>query len=80
MVGFALHFIPLKKVDVKNTYFELGKVSFSTMTLFFRCGNQFMGYSCKTCFLLFFFFFFLNAKGTLFHSNIGNPRKVVFYD
>ena len=25
MVGFALYFIPLKKVDVKNTYFELRK-------------------------------------------------------
>lgn len=28
MVGFALYFIPLKKVDVKNTYFELGKAFF----------------------------------------------------
>ena len=79
MVGFALHFIPLKKVDVKNTYFELGKVSFFTMTLFFRFGNQFMGYSCKTSFF-FVFFFSPNTKGRSFHSNIGNPRKVVFYD
>ena len=52
MVGFALYFIPLKKVDVKNTYFELKKASFFTMTLFFRFGNQFMGYSCKTSFFL----------------------------
>ena len=77
MVGFALHFTPLEKVDVKNTYFELGKVSFFTMTLFFRFGNQFMGYYCKTSFL---FFFFPNAKGRSFDSNIGNPRNVVFYD
>ena len=75
MVGFALYFIPLKKVDVKNTYFELRKASFFTMTLFFRFGNQFMGYSCKTS-----FFFFLNTKGRLFHSKIGNPRERVFYD
>ena len=54
MVGFALYFIPLKKVDVKNTYFELRKASFFTMTLFFRFGNQFMGYSCKTSFFFFF--------------------------
>lgn len=60
MVGFALHFTPLEKVDVKNTYFELGKVSFFTMTLFFRFGNQFMGYYCKTSFL---FFFFRTQKG-----------------
>ena len=76
MVGFALHFIPLKKVDVKNTYFELGKASFFIMTLLFRFGNQFMGYSCKTS----FFFFSPNTKGRLFHSKIGNPRKIVFYD
>jgi len=75
MVGFALHFIPLKKVDVKNTYFELGKVSFSTMTLFFRCGNQFMGYSCKTSF---FFFFFSERKRDIISFKYRQPKKGSF--
>ena len=74
MVGFALHFIPLKKVDVKNTYFELGKASFFTMTLLFRFGNQFMGYSCKTS----FFFFFPEHKREIISFKNRQPKKDSF--
>ena len=73
MVGFALYFIPLKKVDVKNTYFELRKASFFTMTLFFRFGNQFMGYSCKTS-----FFFFSEHKREIISFKNRQPKRDSF--
>ena len=72
MVGFALYFIPLKKVDVKNTYFELRKASFFTMTLFFRFGNQFMGYSCKTS------FFFSEHKREIISFKNRQPKRDSF--